>query len=399
MTPKAAIVKKAEIEKSLRRNIIGDIYKIIVVMVILVGIYILLEITLIPFLETFFPVLEKYDRYFRSGIIVVIVLGGALIVQKIAKNAIEYKSNKVRGKNYRGLYTIIRALIYGVAIAIILGGLGVSVTGALLGGTVGGLILSYALQPTVSNLLGGILLASVGVVKPKDRISFFSWLFDNPVIGEVIDVKTLTVEILTVDGNITQLPNSGLLGSTQFTNLDVNGYIRSSMIIALPVDAQIGGIMQLAKEHIEKTKESARIVNFYPYFFTKTFNSNQIKVNFDYTSILDYNNIVHVINKAYEEAYWEMKNRAPQGNNIILGFPVDVPILDILSKGNDLLDEAKESAGVLEYRSTFFIKSSAMNSIRVKFTLKDGISYDDVANTINSAYEKAYLQLKTPPEK
>ncbi len=391
---------KAQLAKTIHSNTVRDIYKIIVMMVILVIIYLLMEFTIIPLLERFFPILDKYDKFFKSGIIVVIVFGGAAIVQKIAKNAIEYKSSKIRGKNYRGLYTIIRALIYGVAIAIILGALGVSVTGALLGGTVGGLILSYALQPTISNLLSGILLASVGIVKPKDRISFFSWLFDNPVVGEVIDVKTLTVDILTVDGNITQLPNSGLLGSTQFTNLDVNGIIRSTIDIALPVDAQISGIMQIARETIEKAKKSAGIVDFYPYFFTKNFNSNQIKVNFDYNSILDYNNIVNVINRAYEEAYWEMKNRAPQGNNIILGFPVDVSIFDIISKGNLLLDEAKESAGILSYSTTFFAKSSAMNSIKVKFTLKDSsISYDNVANAVNSSYEKAYLQLKAPTSK
>ncbi len=396
MPSKAA---KSRLAKTVHSAMVRDIYKIIVMMVILVAVYLLIEITILPLLESYIPSLDIYDKYFRNGITVIIVLGGALIVQKITKNAIEYKSSKARGKNYRGLYTILRALIFGVAIAIILGALGVSLTGALLGGTVAGLILSYALQPTVSNLLGGILLASTGVVKPKDRISFYSWEFDNPVVGEVIDVKTLTADILTIDGNVTKLPNAALLGSTQFTDLGVNGVIRSTIDVALPVDAQISGIMKIARERIEKAKGGAKIIDFYPYFFTKNFNSNQIKVNFDYNSILDYNNIVNVINTAYEEAYWEMKNRAPQGNNIILGFPVDVPIFDIMSIGNLLLDEAKESTGILDYSTTFFIKSSAVNSIKVKFTLKDGTSYDSVANVINSSYEKAYLQLKSQTSK
>lgn len=390
---------KEKLAKTLQRSVVRDLYKIIVMMVILILIYLLIEITLLPLLEHFFPSIIKYHKYFGDGITAVIVFGGAVIVQKIARNAIEYKSSKTKRKNYRGLYTIIRAIIYGVAIAIFLGAIGVSVTGALLGGTVGGLILSYALQPTISNMLGGLLLASAGVVKPKDRISFFSWLFDNPVVGEVIDVKTLTVDILTVDGNVTQLPNSALLGSTQFTNLDLNGVIRGTIDIALPVDAQISGILELARSKIEIAKQNARIINFYPYFYTKNFNSNIIKVNFDFANILDYNSIVHALNISFEEAYWEMKNRAPQGNNIILGFPVDVPIFDIISKGNSILEQEKNSSGIVEFSTTFFIKSSAMNSIKVKFKLKDGTVYDNVANAINSSYERAYLQLKSTAAK
>lgn len=383
----------------LRSSVARDIYKIMGMMALLILVYIFLEITIIPLLESFFPPIKAYRNYFEYVISAILVFGGALIIQRITKHAIEYKSSKARGKNYRGLYTVIRVVIFGGAIAIFLGSIGVSVTGALLGGTVGGLILSYALQPTISSLLGGLLLASFGVVKPKDRISFFSWLFDNPVIGEVVDVKTLTVDILTVDGNMTQLPIAALNGQTQFTNLDVNGIIRSSIDIALPVDAQIDGIMELAKSKIKNANKDGIIINFYPYFFTKNFNSNIIKVNFDYNNILDYNSIVNVMNVSYEESYWEMKNRAPQGNNIILGFPVDVPVLDIISTGNSFMDKEKDSVGIIEYSTSFFIKSSAMNSLKVKFKLKEGVVYDDVANFINSSYEKAYLQLKVPPAK
>ncbi|QRF74566.1 hypothetical protein Thermo_00047 [Thermoplasmatales archaeon] len=72
-----------------------------------------------------------------------------------------------------------------------------------------------------------------------------------------------------------------------------------------------------------------------------------------------------------------MKNRSPQGNNIIPGFPADVPIIVIISTGN----------------------LSPMNSLKVKFKPKDGVIYDDIANFINSSNEKAYLQLKSTPAK
>ncbi len=44
-----------------------------------------------------------------------------------------------------------------------------------------------------------------------------------------------------------------------------------------------------------------------------------------------------------------MKNRPPQGDYTILEFPVDMPIIDIISTGNSFMDKAKDSVGITEY--------------------------------------------------
>jgi hypothetical protein len=130
------------------------------------------------------------------------------------------------------------------------------------------------------------------------------------------------------------------------------------------------------------------------YFSNKAFNSNSIKIIFNFDKILSYNRIVNALNLAFEEAYWEMKNRAPQGNNMILGFPVDIPIKNIQALGDTNLEARKSEIGLIDFHSFFFIKNSAMNSIKVTFNLSDSAQYDLVANTINYAYEDAYLSLK-----
>ena len=354
----------------------------------------LVQMLVFPFLEKVFPILVNYDRYLKDAFAAVIIFGFAVIIIRIIHRAIEVASLKSSRRNYRGLYTIFRAIIYGSAIAAFLAYLGISLEGALIGGTVGGLVISFALQNTISNLLSGLLLASAGVIKPKDNISFFSWLFDNPVVGEVKDVKLLTVSIKTIDGNITELPNTALLGSAQFTNLTVNAKIRTAQTVALPVDANIKNIMDLSRQKIESAMKDFGVSKFESYFFTKNFNSNVIKVIFEFNDILMFNPITDLINRSYEAAYWEMKNMAPQGNNILLGFPVDVPIEDLIKEGDNVLRTLSAENGITEFSSYFFAKNSGVNTIKVVFSLKKGASYDSVAHSINSSYEKAYTALK-----
>ena len=359
--------------------------------IVAIGVVVIYLVQLLVFA---FPILVNYDRYLKDAFAAVIIFGFAVIIVRIIHRTIEVASQKSSRRNYRGLYTIFRAIIYGSAIAAFLAYLGISLEGALIGGTVGGLVISFALQNTISNLLSGLLLASAGIIKPKDNISFFSWLFNNPVVGEVKDVKLLTVSVETIDGNITELPNTALLGSSQFTNLTVNGKIRTVQTVALPVDANIKNIMDFSRQKIESSMKDFGVTKFESYFYTKNFNSNVIKVIFEFNDILMFNPITDLINRSYEAAYWEMKNMAPQGNNILLGFPVDVPIDDLIKEGNNVLRTISEESGITEFSSYFFAKNSAVNTIKIVFSLKKGASYDSVAHSINSSYEKAYTTLK-----
>ncbi len=349
---------------------------------------------LYPKVEAYFPILKSYDRYIRDAMAAAVIFGFAYIILRGIRHTIEITSQRRAKRNIRGLYTILRAVVYGIAIALFLEYMGISLTGALIGGTVGGLILSFALQNTVSSLLSGLLLASAGIVKPKDKVSYFSWLFDNPVMGEVVDVKLLTVQIKDIDGYVVELPNTALLSQSEFKILGYNSSIRATVTAAVPVDAQIQGIIDIARERLEKSKNELGLEHFQMYFFSKAFNSNTVKVIIDFRRMEDYNSISHSINSTLEEGYWEMKNRAPQGNNIILGFPVDVPIREIMKDGDSLLEHKSGDAGLLEFRSFFFTKTYLTNSIKVTFKLDKGASYDVVADAINSSYEEAYMNLK-----
>ncbi|MCL4452016.1 MAG: mechanosensitive ion channel family protein [Candidatus Thermoplasmatota archaeon] len=261
------------------------------------------------FIATYEPILVPYRKYILYAIVAIVIFGFAHIINRTIGIFIEKASSKPGKRNYRGLYTLFRAVIYGGAIAAFLAYIGISLTGALIGGTIGGLIISFALQNTVSSLLSGLLLSSSGVIKPKEPIFFFSWLFNNPVVGEVLDVSILTTKVRTTDGLVTDLPNTALLGQSQFTSLVSENRLSYNILIGFNPDVPIRQIINEATASIDKIKEKIGLLEYQSYFFTKTFNNNSVKVIFFFNDLEKFNQIVHEITAAYEEAYWKLKNK------------------------------------------------------------------------------------------
>jgi len=285
-----------------------EIRRIIIVIVAAIAIVIAAGYVF-DFIAIYEPTLVPYREYILYAIAAIIIFGFAHIINRTIGVFIERASSKPGKHNYRGLYTLIRALIYGGAIASFLAYIGISLTGALIGGTIGGLIISFALQNTVSSLLSGLLLSSSGVIKPKEPMSFYSWLFNNPVVGEVLDVSVLTTKVRTTDGLVTDLPNTGLLGQSQFTSLVSGDHLSYNVLIGFNPDVPIRQIINEATVAIDKIKENIGLLEHHSFFFSKTFNNSSVKVIFFFDDLSKFNLIVHEITTAYEEAYWKIKNK------------------------------------------------------------------------------------------
>ncbi len=292
---------------SFRRGIV----KVIAVMVtgILAGIF--LEL-FFPYLGSLYPPINIYTQYIRDAIFAILIFGFTVIISKLIRELLERLSQKGGGRNFRGTYVVIRAFLYGVAILLFLSYLGVSLTGALIGGTIGGLIISFALQNTISGILMGLMLASAGIVKPGDPISFHSWLFDSPVIGVVKDVKILTVEVETINGNVVELPTSALMGQTQITNLrDLENRKNGAFSVTLgfPVDADPAYIMEIGSDNLRRSMEEIGLIKFDVFFFSKTFNTNSLKVVFTFKSMAHLNACISTIHLSFEKAYQTVKKQ------------------------------------------------------------------------------------------
>jgi len=99
-------------------------------------------------------------------------------------------------------------IVFGIAIIVILGQFGVEISPLLAALGIGGLAVSLALQPTLSNFLAGTYVMSDTVTHPGDFMEL-----DNGVKGYVEKVNWRTTRIRSWDGNLVTIPNSKLAES------------------------------------------------------------------------------------------------------------------------------------------------------------------------------------------
>ncbi|MFP3168317.1 MAG: mechanosensitive ion channel family protein [Thermoproteus sp.] len=101
---------------------------------------------------------------------------------------------------------------------------------ALLGGTVAGIVLGLALQPTLGNLFAGLLIIATNFVRVGDTVRIinwqvpYQWAFSPPYkyfspdyiypafMGKVVEVNLFYTVVVTDRGDELKIPNSIMLG-------------------------------------------------------------------------------------------------------------------------------------------------------------------------------------------
>ena len=99
------------------------------------------------------------------------------------------------------------------------------------------------LRPVVENLSSGLLLQLRGACQPGDVVKI------DDVLGEVQEVSTRTVVLMTTDGRTLYIPNSMVLDGL-LTNYSQFGRRRSSLALRLPERADVGGLTTRVSEAI-----------------------------------------------------------------------------------------------------------------------------------------------------
>lgn len=128
--------------------------------------------------------------------------------------------------------TIIKFIYYGTIIVVfitILPIIGLDPSGLLLAGSITGIILGFASQNIVGNLISGIFLMIEKPIKIGDQVEI------NKISGFVSDIRIISTFIRTYDGLLVRIPNQQVF-TTNITNsvsypvrrFDINFRIRYS---------------------------------------------------------------------------------------------------------------------------------------------------------------------------
>ncbi|MGC8608889.1 MAG: mechanosensitive ion channel family protein [Thermoplasmata archaeon] len=281
-----------------------SLYIIIVILAIGIALFVIKPV--LDFLLTRYIIfLRPYEYYINVGIIVVFVGGGGLLITRLIRKSLSESIKKSNNKSLQNTLDIIVSLVmYALILAVILSSLGIDLTSALVGGSIGALIMGISLQSIFSNIFAGFAATSSGALKPGESVILNSWLFGTPIVGEVERISYLFSDIRTEFGNIVKVPNSAFLGNSIFQSLKMGDKNTYQTIVMVSNDTASEKLDQFIQSYMEKENIKAE------YYITSMGNGiNNYTVSFEFESVKALPAKIDRINRIFNKAYWSAKSQ------------------------------------------------------------------------------------------
>ncbi|MDK2889475.1 MAG: hypothetical protein PWR21_106 [Methanoculleus sp.] len=174
----------------------------------------------------------------------VIILTLGVIVAKIVSINVRRVLSERLPKNERELLT--KLIYYGIiiwAFVIALPQLNFDLSGLLVAGGIAGLVIGFASQSVVSNLVSGLFLMFEHPIKIGDNINVAD------ISGSVEDIRVLSTVVKTYDGIYVRIPNETVFTSN-ITNYVHNAARRFEYQIGIRYEDDADAAIRIAKEVI-----------------------------------------------------------------------------------------------------------------------------------------------------
>lgn len=182
-------------------------------------------------LETVITVALEYGVPLFKAILIWII-GGWLVKKLIKLTAKIMTKREYELTLQKFLLNIIRWVLWILLIVAIIGTLGIETTGfaAALGGAA--LAIGLALQGSLSNFAGGVLLLLFKPFKVGDVVEA------QGITGTIKEIDILQTKVITFDRKLAIIPNGPLLNGN-IINHDGTGILRCQAVIGVSYDANI----------------------------------------------------------------------------------------------------------------------------------------------------------------
>lgn len=194
------------------------------------------------YLENFLPSLLSFAIQVLVAIIIIII--GTKIIKhivKVLRKCFDRRNMESGVSNF--LATLIQYVLYFILIMFILSWFGVA-TGsvvAVLGSA--GLTIGLALQGSLSNFAGGVLLLILKPFKVGDYIS----VNGDSVMGNVMDVSIFYTKLRTDDDKVVHIPN-GSLADSNITNFTMTNKRRIDVSVGVAYDSDLAKVKEVLNQ-------------------------------------------------------------------------------------------------------------------------------------------------------
>jgi small-conductance mechanosensitive channel len=236
---------------------------------ILIGLYVAMEILVIPPRPLLFLQRLFHSLVIMSVTLMVAHLGSGYLKQKLGKTSENFASTSI-------LATTIDLTVYAIGLLILLESFGVSISPLITALGVGGLATALALQDTLANLFSGINILLSKQIKMNDYIKL-----STGEEGYVVDMNWRNTTIKTPTENMVVVPNQKIASSiiTNYTQPFAECSI--SIPIGVGYESDLDHVEKVtaavAKEILQETEGGVK--SFEPFIRYGSFAESSINFN------------------------------------------------------------------------------------------------------------------------
>ncbi len=177
-----------------------------------------------------------------------IVIGAGILIGRLAKMSSEKILLRIMSDNASNL--VGRILYYSIIIVATLAALsylGIDFTGALLAGGILGIVIGFATQSVVANLISGIFLQVDKPASIGDPIG----IIDAGLSGVILEINVFSTVIRTFDGVNLRIPNEKIFTSKIY-NFSKHVARRAEVTIGIAYKEDMAKTIDLIKQTLNK---------------------------------------------------------------------------------------------------------------------------------------------------
>ena len=178
-----------------------------------------------------------------------IIMGvGVIIARTVRLLFVKYYAPKLEKDTAQNLGKLIYFGIIIIAFLTFTASTGVDLSGLIVAGGIFGVVIGFATQSVISNLISGIFLIIEKPVKQGDSVD----LPDMGINGTLIDINTFSVRIRQFDGTIIRIPNEKFF-TANIRSLVSTPVRRSENIVGIAYKEDIDAAISVIEKAIRKS--------------------------------------------------------------------------------------------------------------------------------------------------
>jgi small-conductance mechanosensitive channel len=179
------------------------------------------------------------------GILMMVV--GIILARVISTIFKRYVSANLPENTAKNFHKIIYYGIIMITVLVVITSQGIDLSGLMVAGGIFGVIIGFATQSVVSNLISGIFLIFDRPAKVGDLIEITS----SKVYGKLMDITIFSTRIKLFDGSIVRVPNEKIFTS-EIRNVSGSEVRRIDVALGIAYSEDIDHVIEVIKKSLER---------------------------------------------------------------------------------------------------------------------------------------------------